>query len=240
MKNWVSGRGSFGSDRPEVVLRGGNGAKGEGRRLVLVGGDKAQYRRATGKEWSKTKVEKFLSVLAETCNVTRAAAEAEVSVSAAYRRRKGNAGFRSAWLEAIGSAYQRLELVLLERAFVGTEKIVRRKDGSEERMMEYPNQLALTLLKMHRDTAVEANAEIAPGDVEEIRERLIQKLQRLQSAMRPSLTPNECRFWPDTNAAARRASEDYQRQIVWEMSPIDVFAWTRISKAGRTRTSAPK
>ena len=153
--------------------------KAKADELVLVGGDKAQYRRATGKGWSKTKVE-ISSVLAETCNVTRAAAEAEVSVSAAYRRRKANAGFRSAWLEAIGSAYQRLELVLLERAFVGTEKVVRRKDGSEERMMEYPNQLALTLLKMHRDTAVEANAEIAPGDVEEIRERLIQKLQRLQ------------------------------------------------------------
>ena len=148
--------------------------------LVLVGGDKAQYRKATGREWSKSKLEKFLSVLAETCNVTQASAEAGVSVSAAYRRRKANAGFRTAWLEAIGSAYQRLELVLLERAFIGTEKIVRRKDGSEERMMEYPNQLALTLLKMHRDTAVEANAEIAPGDVEEIRERLIQKLQRLR------------------------------------------------------------
>jgi hypothetical protein len=73
-----------------------------------------------------------------------------------------------------------LELVLLERAFVGTEKIVRRKDGSEERMVEFSNQLALTLLKMHRDTAVEANTEFAPSDVEQIRERLIQKLQRLR------------------------------------------------------------
>jgi hypothetical protein len=148
--------------------------------LTLVGGKNTQLRKANGKNWSKAKIAEFLSVLAETCNVTRAAAEAGVSVSAAYRRRKADAGFRSAWLEAVGSAYQRLELVLLERAFVGTEKIVRRKDGSEERMVEYPNQLALTLLKMHRDTAVEANTEFAPSDVEEIRERLIQKLQRLR------------------------------------------------------------
>ena len=154
--------------------------KAKSDELKLVGGKNTQLRKATGKDWSKVKVAEFLSVLAETCNVTRAAAEAGVSVSAAYRRRKADAGFRNAWLEAIGAAYQRLELVLLERAFVGTEKIVRRKDGSAERMVQYPNQLALTLLKMHRDTAVEANTEFAPSDVEEIRERLIQKLQRLR------------------------------------------------------------
>lgn len=107
--------------------------------LTLVGGKNSQLRKANGKNWSNVKVAEFLSALAETCNVTRAAAEAGVSVSAAYRRRKADAGFRSAWLEAIGSAYQRLELVLLERAFVGTEKIVPRQDGSEERMVEYPN-----------------------------------------------------------------------------------------------------
>ena len=119
-------------------------------------------------------------MLADTCNVTRAAAEAKVSVSAAYRRRKTDAAFRAAWLDAIAAAYQRLELVLLERVFVGTEKIVRRKDGSEERMIEYPNQLALTLLKMHRDTAVEAVADAPADDMEEIRDRLLEKLERLR------------------------------------------------------------
>jgi hypothetical protein len=154
--------------------------------LTLVGGKRTQLRKATAKTWSKAKATEFLSVLAETCNVTRAAAQAGVSVSAAYRRRKADAGFRSAWMEAIGAAYQRLEMVLLERAFLGTEKIVRRKDGSEERMVEYPNQLALSLLKMHRDTAIEADTELAPADVEEIRERLVQKLQRLKKREEPA------------------------------------------------------
>ena len=148
--------------------------------LMLVGGGKTQVRKASERNWSNKKESKFLSVLAETCNVTRAAAEAGVSVSGAYRRRRADAAFRGAWLEAIGVAYQRLEMVLLERAFVGMEKIVRRKDGSEERMVEYPNQLALTLLKMHRDTAVEATTEVPPDDVEEIRERLLDKLERLR------------------------------------------------------------
>jgi hypothetical protein len=148
--------------------------------LVLVGGKRAQKRKASSRDWSKAKESEFLSVLADTCNVTRAAAEAKVSVSAAYRRRRMDAAFRAAWLDAIGAAYQRLELVLLERVFVGTEKIVRRKDGSEERMIEYPNQLALTLLKMHRDTAVEAVADASADDVEEIRDRLLEKLERLR------------------------------------------------------------
>lgn len=148
--------------------------------LVVVSGKSAQMRKASQRNWSKAKEREFLAELAATCNVTQAAAVAGVSTTQAYRRRRVDAGFRSAWLEAVGSAYQRLELVLLERAFVGTEKIIRRKDGSEERMVEYPNQLALTLLKMHRDTAIEATTEFAPADVEEVRKRLLAKLDRLR------------------------------------------------------------
>lgn len=154
--------------------------KAKAGELMLVGGGKTQMRKASERNWSNKKESKFLSVLAETCNVTLAATEAGVSISGAYRRRRADAAFRGAWLEAIGVAYQRLEMVLLERAFVGTEKLVRRKDGSEERMVEYPNQLALTLLKMHRDTAIEATADVPPDDIEEIRERLLEKLERLR------------------------------------------------------------
>ena len=120
-------------------------------------------------------------MLADTCNVTLAAKEAGVSISGAYRRRQENAAFRAGWLEALSLAYQRLELVLLDRAFNGTEKVVRRRDGSEERMLEYSNQLGLTLLKMHRDTADAASKEYAPEQVEELRERLLNKLRRLKA-----------------------------------------------------------
>ena len=98
----------------------------------------------------------------------------------AYRKRKIDAGFRAGWMEAIGVAYQRLELVLLDRAFNGRRegrhapRRVRRADG------RISTPLALSLLKMHRDTAVEANAEVAEDDVNEIRRRLIGKLERLK------------------------------------------------------------
>jgi hypothetical protein len=151
-----------------------------GRNLNLVGGKKPQMRKAQPRDWNKDKETKFLTVLSETCNVTHACAEAEVSVSGAYGRKHGNAAFRAAWLEAISVAYQRLELALLDRAFNGTEKVVKRRDGSEERMLEYSNQLGLTLLKMHRDTAVEASTEFQPDQIEELKERLFNKLQRLK------------------------------------------------------------
>ena len=150
------------------------------QRLVLVGGKKPQMRKASGQSWSNVKQGEFLSVLAETCNVTRACEAAGISVTHAYRKRKADAAFRAGWLEAVGVAYQRLELVLLDRAFDGVEKRITRRDGSEERIVEYSNQLAMSLLKMHRDTAVEAGNEMPADDLDEVRKRLIAKLERLK------------------------------------------------------------
>ena len=138
-------------------------------------------RKPQPREWTREKEAQFLTVLGDTCNVTRAAEEAGVSTSSAYRRKKEDAAFRAGWLEALSIAYQRLELVLLDRAFNGTEKVVKRRDGSDERMVEYSNQLGLTLLKMHRDTAVEAATEFQPDQIEELREKLFKKLQRLKA-----------------------------------------------------------
>ena len=146
----------------------------------MTGGTKPQMREPGPRAWTKEKEATFVSVLADTCNVTRAAEEAGVSASSAYRRRKENAAFRASWLEAIGVAYQRLELVLLDRAFNGTEKLVKRRNGSDERMIEYSNQLGLTLLKMRRDTAVQADTEFQPDQIEELKERLLSKLRRLK------------------------------------------------------------
>ena len=47
-------------------------------------------------------------------------------------------------------------------------------------MREYSNQLGVALLKMHRDTASDAEFELPPDEIEEMRERLIRKLQRMK------------------------------------------------------------
>jgi phage terminase small subunit len=159
------------------VGRGGRKSKD----LVVAGGASPQARKVSKRDWTKAKEEAFVSSLAETCNVTAAAEAAGVSVSGAYDHRRKVAAFRASWAEAIATAYQRFELVMLDRALNGTEKIVVRKDGSEERMREYPNQIAMHLLKMHRESAMEAIEEPAEAEIEEVRERLFQKLQRLRS-----------------------------------------------------------
>ena len=169
-----------------VAKRGSAGAEDGARALELTGGKRPQLRKANQDGWNKEKEAEFLGALEETCNVTAAAAIASVSVSSAYRRRRSHAAFRIGWHEAIGVAYQRLELALIERALVGTEKIVRRKDGSEEVIREYPNAIALTLLRMHRDTATEAiRADEPPSDIDEIRSRLLERLRRMDERDAP-------------------------------------------------------
>ena len=153
------------------------------RELVLQEGNQAKLRDATKRDWTKKKESAFLTVLAETCNVTLACSQAGVSISAAYARRKKYAAFRAAWGEAIAVAYRRLELMLLERSFNGTEKVITRKDGSEERVREYPNNIALALLKMHKETAEAAEYEPAPGELEELRAKLQGKVERLRQRL---------------------------------------------------------
>ena len=149
-------------------------------KLTLVAAAKPQMKKRAKRDWSKAKAEKFLSALADTCNVSEACRQSGVPMTVAYRRRKMDAAFRAEWAEMIAIGYQRLEAVLLERAFNGTERLITKRDGSEERMREFPNQLGLHLLKMHRETASEAENLMPTESVDEIRERLIAKLQRLK------------------------------------------------------------
>ena len=160
-----------------MAKRGGKTAK---RELTIIGGIVPRARKPLKREWTKAKEKTFLTTLAETCNVTAAAESAGMSVRGAYERRKKFAAFRAGWAEAISTAYQRLELVMLERALNGTEKVVVRKDGSEERMRAYSDTAALALLRMHRDSSIDAAEQLPEADVAEVRERLVEKLERLR------------------------------------------------------------
>jgi ElaB/YqjD/DUF883 family membrane-anchored ribosome-binding protein len=150
------------------------------KEMTLVAAAKPQLKKRAKRDWSKAKAVRFLTVLGQTCNVSEACRRSRVPMTVVYRRRKMDAGFRAEWVETIADAYRRLELVLLERAFNGTERVITRRDGSEERMREYPNHIALKLLQMHRETAMEADSDPSEEDIEEIRERLVRKLQRMK------------------------------------------------------------
>jgi hypothetical protein len=150
------------------------------KEMTLVAARKPQRKKQAKRDWSKAKAEAFLGVLAETCNVSEACRRSGVPMTVADRRRKMDAAFRASWIDMIAIGYHRLETVLLDRAFNGTEKVITKRDGSEERMREYPNHIALRLLQMHRETAMEADSDMPAEDVDEIRERIIRKLQRMK------------------------------------------------------------
>ena len=99
---------------------------------------------------------------AETCNVSEACRQSGVPMTVAYRRRKMDAAFRA------GVDRRRSASLIAARAGAARtglqrhREVIRRQDGSEERMREYSNQLGFQLLKMHRDTAIEADPRCRP------------------------------------------------------------------------------
>lgn len=141
-----------------------------------------QLRKAPGggRSFTLARQDIFFAELAATCNVLAACRKARISPDCVYRHRRKCAAFRARWAEAVREAYARLELMMIERAMNGTVRTRTRADGSVETMHEYPNHIAMQLLRMHRDTAVEAE-EVHDSDlIEEVRERLVNRLGRLR------------------------------------------------------------
>ena len=157
------------------------GAKANEDRLVLSGYRGVPQRR-TGRQsdWTVAMADRFVETLADTCNVTLAAAAVGRSISNVYRWRGKDASFRAAWDRALAVGYSRLELMLLERALHGVEKVVVARDGTSSVMREYPDRVALTLLRMHRETAAMAEESIDGREHDEACERIIAKLGRLK------------------------------------------------------------
>jgi hypothetical protein len=148
--------------------------------LELAGGKVPRLRKPARKAFTKAKQDRFLAALAATCNVSAACRSARVSDTCAYEHRRKNAAFRAGWAEAVREAYGRLELMTLERMMNGTVTTRTRADGSVDKTHEYPNAIALQLLRLHRATAAEAEQVHDAEDIEEVRERLAQRIERLR------------------------------------------------------------
>lgn len=148
--------------------------------LAIDGGKRVRMRSIANPAWTKKREQEFFAVLAASCNVAMAARAAGVRPQRAYERRQKDAAFRKAWEEAIAEGYARLELALLERALVGTEKVTVDSSGKRTVVRDYPNNIAMSLLKMHRETARAVDtAEAEMAGVEEARERILERLERL-------------------------------------------------------------
>lgn len=139
---------------------------------------RAQIRAVRRDGWSEERRAIFLETLAATCNVTASIRAAGMkSSSSLWKLRKRDFGFARAWDEAIALAYERLELVMLERAINGTEKPVVRGGREVATMKEYSDGVGIRLLQAHRDTAMRARERedgfCDPGEAfEELKRRL--------------------------------------------------------------------
>ena len=182
--------------------------------LVAEGKVRLKRRKPSPQTITDDQMETFFVTLAETCNVVRSAKAAGFTSNWAYRRRKFDAAFRNNWAAAVREGYARLELVLLERAMKGTPKLVR-VGGGDRVMREYSTALAVALLRRHAETADIAADEPDEDEMREVRERILEKLQRLKAREESSAAEGPI----ETKAATDR---------------IELIAWT----AGRARCRA--
>jgi len=90
-------------DGVELVVRGTNGRR-------------VQIARARLHQWTPRVEDRFLQVVAATCNVRAACAAVGMSVESAYKHRGRWQAFARRWDEAIVTGYQRLDGALLENA----------------------------------------------------------------------------------------------------------------------------
>lgn len=147
---------------------------------LVEGKTRLKVRRASPQTITEEQVETFFETLADTCNVVRSAKAAGFATNWAYRKRKTDAAFRNGWAAAVREGYAKLELVLLERAIKGTPKLVRTAKGTDRVMRNYSNTLAIALLRRHAETADSAAYEPGEDELREVRERILEKLERLR------------------------------------------------------------
>lgn len=156
-------------------------SKSTGKALVL-GAHRNRPQQRTGRrsDWTPEMSAQFIETLSETCNVTLAAAAIGRSISNVYKWRGKDATFRAQWEQALAIGYSRLEMMLLERALHGVEKVVVAKDGSTSVMTEYPDRVALTLLRMHRDSVASSEQPIDEQEYVEARDRILARIERIR------------------------------------------------------------
>lgn len=141
-------------------------------------------------KWNVERRRIFLAHLAMTANVTRSAAEAGMSLSAAYLLKKRDETFARAWLEALDIGFCELEMALLRDGIKGSERIETVVVG-EDRQLKYEKRIisrhpasSLRLLQMHQaevhhfraereDEDDRSDEEALKADMGRVRERLL-------------------------------------------------------------------
>ena len=159
------------------------GVSGAARRSRRAG------KRLDAKEgWTEAKKELFFEMLKATCNIAASLRAVEMSRGGLDKLRARDGEFRARMNEVRRQAYLDLEFFALEKMMSGTVKTVTKADGKVETVHEYPLNLALQLLRLHRDVAdgaapEEADAEPDEAQRLEVVERVLRKLGKLRARL---------------------------------------------------------
>ena len=118
--------------------------------------------------WSPEKQRRFIEVLADTGNVTRAARAVGMSRDSCYtlRRSPGAENFDRAWDAAIAAASRQLVDVAFERAIYGVEEPVFNKEGQRiASRTRYNDRMLMFLMRAHAPAVYrDANRDQRDGD----------------------------------------------------------------------------
>jgi hypothetical protein len=183
-----SGWGSL--DGEELTVRAGRGRR-------------TQIARARLTQWTPRVEERFLSVLAATCNV-KAACDVGMSVPGAYKHARRWSGFGERWREAVEIGYMRIEAGLLMYAEArlaggGTPVI------PELQMPPMTIEQAIQLLHMHKHQVRgvgkrPGHMQQAP-DMDKIRASILRKIEAIerhelaQRTLDPAMQAQDRREW---------------------------------------------
>lgn len=121
-----------------------------------------------------------MTELAATANVTAAARAAGMCPQSAYNLRNRDAGFYKAWIGALTEGYERLEMLLLERAMHGLEEDVWYRGEVVGSKRRHSDAVALTLYRAHRETV---KRWAPPTKSDDIRERLTAKFAAMKQRL---------------------------------------------------------
>ena len=115
----------------------------------------------------------FLNRLAETSNVSQAAADAQISLSWVYQTRREDRTFARAWQASLCEGYDNLEMALLNRLLTGESKDA---DGKK-----FDNATAFRLLTAHKDSASQEQAQRENETEEEVLAQIKAKLAAMRT-----------------------------------------------------------
>jgi len=124
---------------------------------------KSGKNRQTRKPSLAARRRKFLAVLKEGANVSRALRAAGLASSTAYSHRNRFEGFRRDWDEALSAALDELESALMERALKGVEKPVFYRGEQVSMVRTYSDAAAMFMLRARRPEVYDRGREGSGG-----------------------------------------------------------------------------